>query len=197
MSIENIADISPRIQYIASASQTVFPYPFPIFDAADIAVYDESTLQVLTTHYTVGGVGNDLGGDITFLTGRTAGNVITIYRDTSIARTSDFQQNGQLGSSSVNDELDRRVIVEQELKSAIARTVKLSPLDTSTDDDLELPVAADRANKYFAFDVNGEPSMASGTGADAALRDDLADPTGAGLGSNLVATQKTQAEINA
>ena len=197
MSIENIADISPRIQYIASASQTVFPYPFPIFDAADIAVYDESTLQVLTTHYTVGGVGNDLGGDITFLTGRTAGNVITIYRDTSIARTSDFQQNGPLGSSSVNDELDRRVIVEQELKSAIARTVKLSPLDTSTDDDLELPVAADRANKYFAFDVNGEPSMASGTGADAALRDDLADPTGAGLGSNLVATQKTQAEINA
>ena len=38
MGIDNVADITPRLQYIASAAQTAFDYNFSIFTSADLVV---------------------------------------------------------------------------------------------------------------------------------------------------------------
>ena len=61
-----VNDVTPRVQYTATASQTVFAYPFAIFADANLKVYqtlsgatanDATDLLTLTTHYTVSGAG--------------------------------------------------------------------------------------------------------------------------------------------
>jgi hypothetical protein len=53
MSIDNVADVTPRLQYVASASQTDFDYNFSIFTDADLIVIVDGVTQALNTDYTV------------------------------------------------------------------------------------------------------------------------------------------------
>lgn len=179
MSIDIVEDLTPRVQYVASAAQTVFAYPFAVFQESDLVAYVDGVLKILSTHYTVTGETDDLGGDVTFLVPMIGGEIVTLYRDTTIERTTDLQQNGPLASSTLNDELDKLYVIAQEQRNALLRAMRLSPIDTSLDGDLTLPLKAARAGKYQAFDANGLPIASAGTGNDSALRTDLAASTGA------------------
>ena len=64
-------------RYTATALQTLFVYSFRILDEAHVAVYQNGTLLTITTHYTVSNVGVSGGGNITLVTGATAGDTIT------------------------------------------------------------------------------------------------------------------------
>lgn len=171
MSIDNVNDISPRVQYTASASQTVFDYPFPIFVAADLTVLVDG---VVVSNYTVAGAGADAGGTITFTSGLTVGSIVTIYRQTAIARTSDYEVGARFSSATVNDDLDTLIVIAQEIDSRVDRSIKTAITDMTTEADLTLPVVADRLGKYMYFDATGKVAASSGTGADAGLRTDLA-----------------------
>lgn len=61
-SIDTVNDLPPRVQYVASAAQVDFDYPFPVFQDADLVVDVDGTTQTLATHYTVAGEGADTGG---------------------------------------------------------------------------------------------------------------------------------------
>lgn len=160
MAIDTINDLPPRVQYTASASQTVFPYPFPIFQDADLTVEVDGVVQTLTTHYTVSGEGEDLGGNVTFVTGLSAGQIVTIYRQTVMERDSDFQLNGPMFSTSVNNEFDKLTIISQELRAAIRRCLRI-PFSAEVDDsDIELTSAASWAGKYITLDENLQPQPA-------------------------------------
>lgn len=160
-SIVDVQDLSPRAQYTASGGQTVFPYPFPIFEDDNLVVYDNDTLQVLTTNYTVSGAGNDTGGNVTFTSGRTAGHVITIYRDIPIERTSDFQTNGPFASASMNDELDRITLVLQQLESAIGRSLRIPKTTAVADSAIELSPIANWLSRFVFIGANGTPEPAT------------------------------------
>lgn len=175
-SIDNVLDVSPRVQYVAAASQTAFDYPFPIFVDADLIVDVSGTTMALGTDYTVSGAGNDHGGTVTFLVGRTVNQIVTIYRDISIQRTSDFQQNGPWTSAALNDELDRITLIDQQQASLIGRAMRMGPTDQGADSDQILPSKALRIGKFLVFDANGKPTVSVGTGNDTALRTDLAVP---------------------
>lgn len=142
MSIDNVQDLSPRVQYTALASQTDFAYPFPIFADADLAVYvaasagAEAFLKLLTTDYIVTGAGNDNGGVVVFTSGQTAGHIVTIYRDLPFERNTDVAQNGPWLSTDYNDELDKIILMLQQLDENLLRTVRLSPTSTIDPDDL-------------------------------------------------------------
>lgn len=158
-SIDNVNDITPRVQYVASASQTEFDYPFPIFADADLVVDVDGVTKALATHYTVAGEGDDAGGTVTFLTGLSGGEIVTIYRDIGIARTTDFQQNGPYSSESFNDELDRITLVQQELEMKLGRALRIPVAADVDSSDIELTVA-NFANKYLTFDADGKPTPA-------------------------------------
>ena len=91
-----IFDQDPRIQYTAAAAQTVFDYPFIIFEEADLKVYltpvgdepnDEDDILILNVDYTVTDVGAETGGTIVLTNPATAGDIITIVRDVELVRS--------------------------------------------------------------------------------------------------------------
>lgn len=174
MSIDNVQDITPRIQYVATGGQTIFPYPFPIFDDGDLVVDIDGTVSVITADYTVSGAGDDNGGNVTLTAGATAGQIVTIYRDIPIERDTDFQQNGPWRSAAINDELDRMTLVDQQLELATTRALRVNVNDEADFDDLILPSASSRASRFLVFDANGNPTVSEGTGSDAGLREDIA-----------------------
>jgi len=133
-----IGDITPRIQYTGDGAQTAFTYPFPIFADADLDVYEDTTLKTLTTHYSVSGAGDSNGGTVTFVTAPANGVVVTIARNLSIARTTDFQESGEFRASVLNDELDKQTAFIQQVDDRVDRSVQLPSTSTSTA-DLSLP----------------------------------------------------------
>lgn len=158
MATLTVNDVTPRVQYTATASQTVFAYGFAIFADADLKVYQNTTLLTLTTHYSVSGAGTTAGGNVTLGTGATAGDIITIYRDLAVSRASDYQTGGDLLAETLNDDLDKLVMMVQQQERDIAnRSIRFGqwvtglPLDEITDN------ATDRANKVIGFDSTGQP----------------------------------------
>ncbi len=158
-----INDISPRVQYTADGVQTVFTYPFPIFEDADLSVFVDGTLQVLTTDYTVTGAGVDSGGTADFAAAPPNAASVTLLRDLTVERTSDFQESGEFRAKVINDELDRLTAMIQEAEDRIARTLRLASTDTAA--DLTLPDKSSRTDTYLAFDAAGEPIAAADPGS--------------------------------
>lgn len=159
-SIDDVTDLGARVQYTAAAAQTTFDYPFPIFEDTDLVVDIDGTTKTLTTHYTVTSAGNDTGGTIVLVTAATGGEIVTIYRQVDITRTTDFQQNGPWGSSSTNDQLDKLTVIAQDLNAAIKRCLRIPITAEVADDDISLTVA-NWANKYLTFDSDGKPAPAA------------------------------------
>ena len=163
MATLTVGDTTPRIQYTATSGQTVFAYGFPIFEDADLKVYVGSTLKTLgstaaSSHYTVSGAATTSGGNVTFGAGLTAGDIVTIYRDLAVARASDYQTGGDLLAETLNDDLDKLVMMVQQSEADVAnRSIRFGqfvtglPLNEITDN------ATDRANKVIGFDSSGQP----------------------------------------
>jgi chemotaxis protein histidine kinase CheA len=160
MATISVGDLTPRNQYTATNGQTVFAYSFPIFADADIKVYIGSTLKTLTTHYTVSGAGTDNGGNVTLGSGATTGDIVTIYRDMPVARTSDYQTNGDLLAETLNDDLDKLAMMIQQIEYDLnSRTLRFGQFTTGIPLSEFTENASDRAGKVLSFDSSGEPNI--------------------------------------
>lgn len=120
-----------RQQYTAVAGQTLFPYDFPVFNTADVLVYRTrgivTTTLVYNVDYTLTGIGTASGGDVVLNVGSIATDVITIVGNMAIQRTSDYQESGDFRAQTINMDLDRVIIMLQELNSKLANTVHQPP----------------------------------------------------------------------
>ncbi|MBU4682386.1 hypothetical protein KC222_10200 [Cedecea davisae] len=96
---------TPYNIYTANGMTTVFPYEFYIIGAGDIQV----TLNgvVIESGYTVQGVGNVPGGDVTFLIPPSNGTTVMLERVIPTYRLTDYQDNGDLLADTVNKDFDR------------------------------------------------------------------------------------------
>jgi len=160
MATISVGDITPRNQYTATSNQTVFAYNFPIFVNTDLKVYQGSTLLSLTTHYTVSGAATDNGGNVTLSTGATAGDIITIYRDMPVARTSDYQANGDLLAETLNDDFDKLAMMIQQIEFDLNnRVLRFGQFTTGIPLSEFTESATDRANKVLSFSSTGDPTI--------------------------------------
>ncbi|HHL6726124.1 TPA: phage tail fiber protein [Klebsiella pneumoniae] len=91
--------------YTANGQTTVFTYEFYIISASDLEVSINGS--AVTSGYTVSGVGNKDGGDITFLTPPANGSVVMLERVVPTFRLTDYQDNGDLLADTVNKDFDR------------------------------------------------------------------------------------------
>ena len=160
-----VNDVTPRVQYTASAAQTVFAYGFSIFVDTDLKVYKDSALMTLssasnTTSYQVSGAATTAGGNVTFGAGLTAGEIVTIYRDLPVSRTSDYQTGGDLLAETLNDDLDKIVQMVQQVERDIdQRTLRFGQFTTGIPLAEFTESATDRANKVLAFAADGSPNI--------------------------------------
>lgn len=156
-----INDNTARVQYTATSGQTTFAVPFEFFENSDLKVYRNSTLQTITTHYTLTGAGITGGGNLTFVSGVTLNDIITIVRDIPIKRVTDFPLSGPFNIAALNLQLDQLTAMVQEVNTLVTTRVPLLAEFDQPSTFSVLPTLANRANRYFVFDANGNPSATS------------------------------------
>ena len=189
MHIAQIQENDRRERFVATAGQTVFPYDFPIYAATDLQVRRERS-GVITTltygaDYSVTGAQNQTGGNVVLTAGATLNDIIVILSAMPTARTGQFVNGGDLSAAALEAEFNRnRILIQQNFRDG--RNALLFPPTDPTMQDL--PPIALRANRFLAFDVNGQPIAATpiaGTVLDAVSRlgDNMLGPLGFFSGS--------------
>jgi len=149
-----ISDAGP---FLCNGATTAFPYAFRI-DASDeievilISAAGVRTTLALTTNYTVSGVGNDDGGNVTTVTTYATGYEIYLRRVVTLEQSSAFENQSRFNATTLETALDRLAMQTQYLRDEAGRAFKL-PLG---DDEVVLPSAADRADNLLEFDGDGD-----------------------------------------
>jgi len=132
-----------------------YSFTFEILANTDIAVYKDDTLLTLTTDYTVT-INSNGTGSITLTASPTGATQIAIVGNRTIQRTTDFVTGGDFFANTVNDEMDQQTIFAQQNAEGLQRALQ-APQTDPTSINMTLPRKADRANKYLAFDADGNP----------------------------------------
>ena len=164
-----VLDNTPRDQYTASGGQVAFTYTFEIAAEGDIAVLQNGTLLNLGAgagEYAVTGVGVDTGGVVTLVTGATAGDIITLYRDMALNRLTSYTNGGDFLAADVNNDYDRLWLALQQ-NTGVSTRALVAPNTDPTDINMTIPDKATRLGKLLQFNATtGNPeavSAASGT----------------------------------
>lgn len=160
----NVADVTPRIGYTATASQTVFSVPFVFFANSDLRVYQNEVLLTLDVEYTVTGAEDEDGGTVTLITGATVGDAILISRHVPIEQTTHIPPSGPLDIAAINVQISKLIAIAQQLNDSFERSLRQP--DSEDVLDMELPAA--RENKLLGFDSNGAPVAVLGPSSVAA-----------------------------
>lgn len=151
----NIPAISPVIRYIGNGSQTVFSFPFAIFQAGDLSVSLNGAVQA--SGFTVTGAGQTAGGSVTFNIAPGNNVIILLERKLTLQRISDFLEGGELSASSLNGEFDYLAACLQQLQQAMQPMLRFATQEEP--DSVVLPDAPARANKVLGFDSQGELAL--------------------------------------
>ena len=168
-----ISNVTRRVVYEASGTGP-YAFTFEILASTDIAVYKDDTLLTLTTDYTVT-INTNGTGSVTLVTSPTGATQIAIVGNRTIQRSTDFTTGGDFFANTLNDELDQQTIFAQQNAEGLARALTAPQTDPTTI-DMTLPRASERANKYLAFDADGNPQpgdTAVEVAAIAGIADDI------------------------
>jgi len=202
-----VSSTTTKNSYSGNGSTTVFAYTFKIFDEDDVAVVlrnnttgAEST-QTITTHYSVSGVGNAGGGNITFVTAPTSSQTVVLLRATPLTQLTDYTPNDPFPAETHEEALDKLTFITQELQEEVGRSLKLSQTNTIATAEFTAG-ATERANKILGFDTSGDLAIfqeigtfkgtdATTTTADYIERDIVKSTTAAQLDNVYIALQNS------
>lgn len=174
--------------YSCNGATTAFAYGFKIFAESDLEVILTDTdgtdsVLTLTTDYTVSGVGEASGGEITTVSTYATGHTINILRATPYKQTTDLENGGPFYAQTIENALDRAVMQIQQLEERLSRTFQ-APKTESSSISLDLPSASARANKAIVFDASGNAGVSA---------DDYEDQVASASGSATAAASSATA----
>lgn len=120
-SIVPIEDVPPYVQIIASSGQTVFDTDFTADDDGDVVVYaradgadaNDATDLISSADYTITFVGVDEEVRVTFNSGRTLNDIVTIMRATPVERLN-LYTNINFTPSMLNGDFGKQTMMIQE-----------------------------------------------------------------------------------
>lgn len=159
--------------YIGDGSNTSFDFDFTVFTKNDVNLKHTDANGVetdltLDSHYSVNLNADqdaDPGGNITYPISGTplpSTEKLTPYRKITYTQGTDITAAGGFNPDTIEDMVDRVVMLAQQLKEARDRTLVASISDTSP--PAEIPTATARASKFLGFDANGDPMASEGSG---------------------------------
>ncbi len=170
---------TPINRSTANGATTVFPYTFKILAEGDIEVSDDGIVKTLTTDYTVSGVGDEGGGNVTMLVAPLSAHTVVRRRVMALTRDVDYQDQGELPTDTLDSDQDAPVLMIQQLQEQLDRAVLVTPESGEDPDDLmaELLDARDDAVDAAA----AAATSAAEAGASAAVVASLAASDGSSL----------------
>lgn len=157
-------DIVPVVRILASGSQSIFTFPFPIFASEDLAVSFGTARQY--SGFSISGAGETEGGTITFDTPPLSGTLVILERRMAFERLSDFLEGGDFSAAAINTELDFFVAGLQQVSRDQVNMIRFP--ETENPIAVSLPDRPARANKALGFDGDGNPIAVDLSGSMAA-----------------------------
>jgi len=158
-----IAKTGSEVSYAGNGATVAFAFPFRFFDNTDLQVFivvdatGASTLQTLTTDYTVVNAGDETGGTVTMVTAPATGETLLIQRQIPETQSTDYQSNDAFPAETHEAALDRLTLIDQQRSRSDGQHLTFPTGDTSSP---ILPISSSRANKIFGFDSAGNIVMA-------------------------------------
>lgn len=147
-----ISTTSIRNNYDNSSGGTIFAYTFKIFEETDIQVSTildgTETIKTLTTDYTVDGVGDEGGGNVTFTSAVAAGTEVAIVAvidrtesgvGIELKQETDLVNETGFFQDRIEDRLDIITRQNQIIADENTRSLRLDTAYNPADYDLEIP----------------------------------------------------------
>lgn len=151
---------TPFNEYTGNGVTTVFAYQFQVLIATDLAVFVDGAIKANGTDYTISGVGNQQGGQITFTSAPAAGADVLLARQMVLARDTDYQTNGDLREAVLDRDFDRIWLVLQSINAAVSGTLRLPFPEMAS----PLPPAVQRRDRLLGFNLStGAPQLSNFT----------------------------------
>lgn len=145
-----------RWSYAGDGSQTIFQYLARIYVASDLKVYlrdvfGEELLQTLGSDYTLDGILDDDGGNVTFVTAPADGKTVIIKIELPFTQELSLPEAGLLPTGPLEIALDRLLKLSLSLKEQLTRALKFSEGSPSQDKVFPEP----EAGKYLVWGSDG------------------------------------------
>lgn len=152
--------------YNGNGATVDFGFEFKVYDEADVRVVEATdgveTDATLNSDYTVtlnGDQDADPGGTITYLVAPPTGTTITLDGENlEYSQPTQLPDGGSYRARSVENAIDRVVMLVQQVRGLFNRAIKV-PVSDSSSLSTTLPVASERANKVMGFDTDGQPTV--------------------------------------
>lgn len=169
-----VTSSSNKIIYAGNGATTIFSFPFIGVSAADIiVVFTDATgnsTTIPTNQYLVNltpeaaGQPYGIGGTVTYPLSGSAiaiGTTLTIYRQLTLVQDTSLVNQGGVFPRAIEGAMDYLMMSLQQVSERQGRAISIPIQDTIILSDL--PAAAQRANKFLAFDGTGQPTAATST----------------------------------
>jgi len=151
-----VANTTRKIQADGDGAQTAFTFPFKIFSETDLEISKvtkatgATSLQVITTDYTVVIDPVNEGGTVTYVVAPTALEASLIVREIAVTQPTNIPSVGNLREEQLENEYDRSRMIDQQLQEQIDRCIQVAITETAAPG---FPVAA--ADKIIGWDSTG------------------------------------------
>jgi len=147
----SLTTTSNKVQYNGNGVAINFGYAFRIDLITDVVVVYTNTSTVdtilTTAEFDINGLGDDSGGIVTYPKGGIGtklqvGELITITRSVPITQTTDITNQTSFLAEVVEDSIDKRTMVEQQLNELISRCFVMPVGSTLDPADLFIQIQA-------------------------------------------------------
>ena len=140
------------ISHIADGATFTFPYDFRIDSEDHLFVYFGDDLVDPGLYDGSVGIGNDDGGEVTFLTEPPADTRVIIARIVEFTQEMVYPDYGPFPAKSHETALDKNVMMSQQLAERILASLRMPVGDQA---ETALPGVEERALSYLFFDIDG------------------------------------------
>ena len=178
-----VSSSTSKTLYTGNGALKVYPYTFRILDESEIRVTVDDIDSTITTDYTVSGVGDAAGGNITFIVAPVNLSSIVLIRNMGFLQETDLQENDSLPAETLETSLDRSTMEAQQIKEQQDRALTISEDQTSS------TVVPDFvANNYLKVNGAGNAvewdTISTSGGGIAAVVEDTTPQLGGDLDTN-------------
>lgn len=170
---------TPYTRAVGNGVTTVFPFTFKLLNESDLVVSVDG-VAIPSTAYSVSGLGENAGGDVTFLVAPANSADVFLERVIAFERLVDYQYAGDLKAEVLNPDVDRLWMAMQQIQSLFDRSIHFPAIESGIAS--ELPSRSARLNNLLGFNENGElVAVAPAAQSASALQALLAQSSGSSL----------------